>query len=58
MMLNNQMMVSGQLYEHEVKQEYEFVFYAQKTFPMNLSFIHKVLPKNLVERFMSQCFLH
>ena len=58
MMLNNQMMVSGQLYEHEVKQEYQFVFYAQKTFPMNLSFIHKVLPKNLVERFMSQYFLH
>ena len=58
MMLSNQMMVSGQLYEHEVKQEYEFVFYAQKTFPMNLSFIHKVLPKNLVERFMSQYFLH
>ena len=57
-MLKNQMMVSGQLYEHEVKQEYEFVFYAQKTFPMNLSFIHKVLPKNLVERFMSQYFLH
>lgn len=33
MMLKNQMMVSGQLYEHEVKREYEFVFLRSKNFP-------------------------
>ena len=57
MILNNQIMISGLLCKHEVKRDYEFVFCAQKTFRMNLSFIHKVLLKNLVERFMSQYFL-